>query len=460
MAVPSEADVSRPRPDPPSPEAAPTAAPRGRPRLDAPDVHLNLNVRGLSPSATMAIQELSNRLRAEGRRIFRLGLGQSPFPVPGPVVEALRRQAEQKDYLPVRGLEELKAAVARHYREAFDIERARDGVLVGPGSKELMFLLQLVYYGDLVIPTPTWVSYAPQAQILGRQVRLLPTRKATGWRVTPEQLDGLCRGDPTRPRLVVLTYPSNPTGLSYDEDELAELAEVARRYRVILLADEIYGRLDHGGAYRSIARYYPEGTILSSGLSKWCGAGGWRLGFFVFPEVLSWLLEAMAVVASETFTATAAPIQHAAVVAFEGGPEIEEYLRRSRVVLRTLARRLVRRLEAGGVDVLSPDGAFYLFPDFAPFRERLAARGIHDGPTLCERLLADTGVAILPGAAFGRPANELTARLAYVDFDGARALDAVASLDAADDEPDDAILEPCCADLFEAVDRLCDWVAT
>lgn len=449
--------MSRPRPDPPALEPEPTAVPRGRPRLDAPDVHLNLNVRGLSPSATMAIQELSNRLRSQGRRIFRLGLGQSPFPVPAPVVEALRRQAEQKDYLPVRGLEDLKAAVARHYREAFDIERARDGVLVGPGSKELMFLLQLVYYGDLVIPTPTWVSYAPQAQILGRQVRLLPTRKATGWRVTPEQLDDLCRTDPTRPRLVVLTYPSNPTGLSYDEDELAELAEVARRYRVILLADEIYGRLDHGGAYRSIARYYPEGTILSSGLSKWCGAGGWRLGFFVFPEVLSWLLEAMAVVASETFTATAAPIQHAAVVAFEGDPEIEEYLRRSRLVLRALARRLARRLEAAGIDVPSPDGAFYLFPDFGAYREGLAARGIHDGPSLCERLLADTGVAILPGAAFGRPTHELTARLAYVDFDGARALAAVASL-ADGEEPDDALLEDSCADLFEAVDRICDWL--
>ncbi|MGH9379702.1 MAG: pyridoxal phosphate-dependent aminotransferase [Thermoanaerobaculia bacterium] len=425
--------------------------------MDAPEVHLNLNVRGLSPSATVAIHELSNELRAHGRRIFRLGLGQSPFPVPAPVVEALRRQAGQKDYLPVRGLRELKSAVAKHYREAFDIERSASGVLVGPGSKELMFLLQLVYYGDLVIPTPTWVSYAPQAQILGRQVRLLPTRKETGWRLTAEQLDGLCRKDPTRPRLVILTYPSNPTGLSYDDDELAELAEIARRYRVILLADEIYGRLDHGGTYRSIARYYPEGTILSSGLSKWCGAGGWRLGIFLFPEVLSWLLDAMAVVASESFTSTAAPIQHASVVAFEGGPEIEDYLKRSRTVLRALARRLVRRLEAAGVDVRLPDGAFYLFPDFGPFRERLAARGIHDGQTLCERLLEETGVAILPGSAFGRPEEELTARLAYVDFDGARALEAVASL-ADGEEPDDALLEDSCADLFEAIDRLCDWL--
>ena len=114
-------------------------------------VSLNLNLRGMGPSATLAINERSAQLRAEGRDILRLGLGQSPFPVPEPVVEELRRNAHQKDYLPVKGLPELRRAVAEHHRRTFGIDRGAEDVLIGPGSKELMFLLQLVYYGDLVI---------------------------------------------------------------------------------------------------------------------------------------------------------------------------------------------------------------------------------------------------------------------------------------------------------------------
>lgn len=131
------------------------------------DVHLNPNVSGLNPSATVAINDLSNELRQQGKEVYKLGLGQSPFPVPEPVVKALQRNAHQKEYLPVKGLRKLQEAVAEHHCRTFGIEADPDDVLIGPGSKELMFLLQLTYYGDLVIPTPSWVSYAPQAKITG-----------------------------------------------------------------------------------------------------------------------------------------------------------------------------------------------------------------------------------------------------------------------------------------------------
>ncbi len=146
--------------------------------------HVNPNVRGLPRSATIAINVLSNKLRQQGREVFKLGLGQSPFPVPNTVVEALRKNASQKDYLPVEGLPELRETVAAHHRRTFGIACSADDVLIGPGSKELMFLLQLVYYGDLVIPTPTWVSYAPQAKIIGRQIHLLPTSMESDWHLT------------------------------------------------------------------------------------------------------------------------------------------------------------------------------------------------------------------------------------------------------------------------------------
>jgi aspartate aminotransferase len=411
----------------------------------------------MPPSATVDINERCNALRAEGRPVHKLGLGQSPFPVPEPVVQELRNQAFQKDYLPVKGLRELRAAVADYDHRSQGMSVAPEDVLVGPGSKELMFLLQLVYYGDLVIPTPSWVSYAPQAHIIGRKVHWLRTERANAWRLTPEDLVAVCREDPSRPRIVVLNYPSNPTGATYDSAELEELARVAQTYRVVLLSDEIYGELHHAGCHVSIARFYPEGTIVSSGLSKWCGAGGWRLGTFSFPRGLSWLLDSMAAVASETYTSTSAPIQYAAVRAFQGGIEIERYLWGVRRVLRALGGWSAQCLRKAGVLVDQPAGAFYLFADFSTHAEALAAHGIATSAALCEHLLEETGVAILPGTAFGRPVAELTARLAYVDFDGARAL---AAAKQAGDEGvlDESFLRTYCPSVTAAIDRLCAWV--
>jgi aspartate aminotransferase len=419
-------------------------------------VHLNLNVRGLKPSATLAINERSNQLREQGRKVYKLGLGQSPFPVPSPVVESLRANAFQKEYLAVKGLLELREAVAAYRRRRHGTECTADDVLIGPGSKELMFLLQLVYYGDLVIPTPSWVSYAPQAHIIGRHVFWLPTNPAKGWRLTPDELERLCKEDGGRPRIVILNYPSNPTGLTYEAGELEALAKTAREHDMIVLSDEIYGELHHEGRHVSIASFYPEGTIISGGLSKWCGAGGWRLGTFIFPPSLRWLLEAMANVGSETYTSTSAPIQFAAVRAFQGGAEIEQYLLNSRRVLAALGRRLASRLQQADIQVDIPEGAFYLFPDFSRGAERLRQRGITTGLGFCERLLDEAGVAVLPGYCFGRPREELTARLAYVDFDGARAL-AAAEQYPASQPLDEAFLKTYCGTMLEAIELLCGW---
>ena len=422
-----------------------------------PDIHINLNVRGMRPSATVAINERCNELIAEGREVYKLGLGQSPFPVPDPVVRALKEHAHEKDYLPVKGLRALRDAVAEYHGRAQGVVGDGDDVLIGPGSKELMFILQLVYYGDIVIPTPAWVSYAPQANIVGRQVRWIHTKAETNWTFTPEMLEELCAPDPERPRIVILNYPSNPTGATVAAKEQRRLAAVARRHRVVLLSDEIYGELHHKGEHRSIAAHYPEGTIVSGGLSKWCGAGGWRLGTFMFPKPLRWLLDAMAAVASETYTSTSTPIQFAAVTAFRGGSEIESYLSRVRRVLAALGSWCAARLRRTGARSPAPVGGFYLFPDLSPLRGQLAARNIHTSTELCSRLLDDTGVAILPGSAFGRVEEELTVRIAYVNFDGGRAIKRVAAM-ASGAELDEAFLRRYCGGVLTAFERMCAWL--
>ena len=255
---------------------------------------------------------------------------------------------------------------------------------------------------------------------------------------------------------VILNYPSNPTGATYTLERLKEIAEVARKYRLVLISDEIYGQIHHQGKHVSVARFYPEGTIVSSGLSKWCGAGGWRLGTFSFPENLDWLLDAMAIVASETFTATSAPIQFASITAFNGSEKIEGYLRASRRILKAIARQLTEKLDRMDVSYPRPEGAFYLFPDFERYREKLNRRGIYTSVEFCDRLLEETGVAMLPGSDFGRQPEELTARMAYVDFNGEKALQAALAM--GDTPPDDAFVLTHCSRLLRAFDRLGNWL--
>ncbi|MFE8070604.1 aminotransferase class I/II-fold pyridoxal phosphate-dependent enzyme [Marinobacteraceae bacterium S3BR75-40.1] len=418
---------------------------------------INLNVRGIQPSATLRINELSNELRAQGRDIIKLGLGQSPFPVPENVVQALRDHAFEKDYLPVRGLKALRESIARYIGRSQKLTCTGDDVLIGPGSKELLFMLQLAFYGDLLIPRPSWVSYEPQARIIGRTVHWLPTHAENNWQLTAEELDIICRDDPSRPRILILNYPSNPTGCTYTDEQLLELARVARKYRLVLLADEIYGELNYEGHQKSIARYYPEGTIISTGLSKWCGAGGWRLGCFVFPEELRPLQDAMAIIASETYTATSAPIQHAAITAFDGGPQIDDYLHQSRRVLKALGHYFHRRLTEMKVAVAKPQGAFYVFPDFSHYRDALAEHDIKTSAALAKQILEDTGVAMLPASDFGFVPDVLSARMAFVDFDGTRALE-VAGGDYGDKEIDDGFISEVCPRLVMAMDRLEEWL--
>jgi aspartate aminotransferase len=407
-------------------------------------------------SATLAINELSREMEDAGNQVFKFGFGQSPFPVPEEVVEALRAHSAESDYLPIRGLPALREAASAHLKRQYGIDGRAEDVLIGPGSKELMFLLQLSLDADLIIPAPSWVSYAPQARILGRPVHLLPTHLADDWLVNPDALDELCSAEPSKRRLLILTDPSNPTGTAHSLHQQKAIAQVARKHGVICLSDEIYAGLCYSAGHSSLALSYPEGTVVSTGLSKWCGAGGWRLGVFQFPAELDWLRERVAVLASETFTSVSSPVQYAAVRAYQGSRAIDEYLATVRLILAGLASRVTKRLRSAGVAVADPVGGFYVFPDFGSKANVLELGGITSSSELCRRLLDETGVALLPGASFNLPSTSLTARLAFVDFDGTSALEA-ARLSPTEDLPD-VFFEQFLGKTLEGVDRLCEWL--
>ena len=417
---------------------------------------LNPHIEGLQVSDTLAINERSKKLIEEGKTIYRFGLGQSPFPVPESIVNALRLYAHQKDYLPVKGLLQLRRAVADFHRKKDLLNFSPENILIGPGSKELLFLAQLAFDGEILITSPSWVSYLPQAKIIGREIKVIHAEYSDNWGITPQSLIKACKGSDAA-KLLILNYPGNPDGMTYTEDQLIELAKIARKYNIIVLSDEIYGQINHKGNHISIARHYPEGTIVSSGLSKWCGAGGWRLGTFSFPQTLDWLMNAMAIVASETFTSVSAPIQYAAIQAFNGDPLIEDYLWHVRRILSQLGRQCAQILKGAGIKVHFPLGGFYLFPDFGSLTSDLKRKGITNPRELCERLLEDKGVAALPGVAFNRPIDEFTMRIAYVDFDGAAALAASKNIPLYEHLPED-FSEKWCTNAIIGTRKIAEWI--
>jgi aspartate aminotransferase len=381
--------------------------------------NLNINLKDVKPSATLVINELSSKLISEGVDVFRLGFGQSPFPVPEQIVEALKNSAHQKDYLPVKGLFILREEVARFFKRKYNLPTGAEDIMIGPGSKELIYNFQLIYaFDELLLPSPSWVSYEPQAQLTNHQVVWIPTEEINDWKVKPKDIIDYCKNTPLKKRIVILNYPSNPIGVSYSKHELKELSNVFEQFKIIVIADEIYGEVHHTGKHQTIATFYPKGTIISTGLSKWAGAGGWRLGVFVFPKNLRYILDAMAVVASETFTSTSAPIQYAAVEAYKENELTELYLKNSRRILMAVGLYVFKNLNSIGVTMPEPEGGFYLFPNFNKWKSSLNKKGITSSNQFCNALLKETGVALLPGEAFGHPKENFTARLSYVDFDG------------------------------------------
>jgi len=401
---------------------------------------------------------MSMRMReraAAGEEVYRLGFGQSPFPVPEEVVQAAVAHIREKDYLPVSGLWPLREAVAAFHQRTSGQPCSPEQVLIGPGSKELIFNLQFAFEGEVLLPAPSWVSYAPQARLTGKQPRWIHTGAQHQWKLQPAGLEATCEQVGDVPKLLILNSPNNPSGQSFSPEECRELAAVARRYGLLLLSDEIYGELHHEGRHSCMAPYYPEGTVVTGGISKWCGAGGWRLGYAIFPPQLQWLQQAMSSMASETYSAVSAPIQYAAVNAFRGSQSLDDYLQASRRILKAIGQYCYRELRQAGITLPPPDGGFYLFPSFESCKGRWKHQTITTDRQLCEKLLDETGVALLPGSDFGCDPASLCARLAYVDFDGEKALQAVQN---GHIQPEDAAFIPEYAPLIQqAVQRVREW---
>ena len=417
---------------------------------------MNKNIKNLIPSSTLRMNELSQQLEKQGKTIYKLGFGQSPFPVPAAMVTALRQNAAEKSYLPVNGLPELREVIARYYQRTQNLNYSAENILIAPGSKMLLYAVQLAYDMDLLLPAPSWVSYAPQSQIIGRQTHWLQTTEKDDWRLTAEVLEAHCQNNNNQ-KILILNYPNNPIGNSYDKKQLESLATVARKYHIIILSDEIYGELNHNGKHISIAQFYPEGTIITSGLSKWAGAGGWRFGTAAFPNELKDLQKVVQTIASETYSSTASPIQYAAVEAYKDNPDLETYRINARRILKMIGNYVYQRLHNMNITTPKPEGGFYCFINFEHYRNLLLPKGIKTSAELSEVLLNEANIAMLPGVDFGRKPEELVFRIAYVDFDGEKALEVAGDI-YQNKELDNDFIKNYAPKIIAAMDSLENWL--
>lgn len=368
-------------------------------------------------SATLAIDETLRARRAAGQHVLHLGFGEAGLPVPDPVAEALGRAAGRNGYGPVVGSREAREAAAGWFGRR-GTDTAAEQIVLGPGSKALLFALLAVLPGDVVLPRPAWVSYAAQTALLGKRSIGVPAPEEAGGVPEPALLEEAlraARADGATPGVLVLTVPDNPTGTVARERDVRAVCEIADRHGLAVVSDEIYAELCHGPhAPPSPHRFLPERTVVTGGLSKSMALGGWRIGFARLPAG-AWgerLLGEVRGVASEVWSSLAAPLQSAAAYVWNEPPEVRAHVARSRALHGTVAAAVHREFTAAGAVCRPPEAGFYLYPGFGPLRPQLAARGIRTGAELASVLLDRYGVGVLPGEAFGDAPEKLRARVA------------------------------------------------
>ena len=364
-------------------------------------------IKNIKPSSTLRINEISKELEKNGKKIFKFGFGQSPFEVPDDVVNELKKHASKNKYLSIQGLEELRESVAKYSSIKKKYNYKSENIIIGPGSKELMFLLQMLFDGDILLPSPSWVSYAPQAMLGRNKIQWINTSSDNNWFPTAEDIEKIILKEKSKNYLLFLNSPNNPSGQICEN--LEEISSVINKYNIIVLSDEIYSELSFKKNFKSISNFCPKKTIISSGLSKWCGAGGWRLGYFIIPNELNNLKDSIKILASETFSSVSAPIQYAAITAYSH--DHSEYINKSKNILKAVGEFVYDNLKSNKVIVNKPQGGFYLMPEFLNKRFSTSSE-------MCDILLKETGVALLPGSDFGFEENRMFARLSFTDFNG------------------------------------------
>ncbi len=364
------------------------------------DIQLSQRVGRVKPSPTLAITALAAQLKASGRDIIGLGAGEPDFDTPDHIkqagIEAI--QTGQTRYTAVDGTPALKQAIIRKFKRDNGLDFTPKQILVSCGGKQSFYNLcqALLNAGDeVIIPAPYWVSYPDMVLLADAVPVIVAAGQADNFKLSAAQLEAAIT---PKTRLFVINSPSNPTGVAYTGEELAALGEVLRRYPQVLIAtDDMYEHvLFEGRKFVNILNVCPDlyaRTIVLNGVSKAYSMTGWRIGYAGGPEKL---IQAMNIIQSQSTSNPTSISQYAAVVALDGD---QSFIQTMVSAFEQRHAFVVKAFNAmDGVECLPADGTFYSFPNVEGMIQRL---GLEDDTALASYLLDKTGVAVVPGSAFG-----------------------------------------------------------
>ena len=369
-------------------------------RLVSVDIQLSGRVGRVKPSPTLAVSALAAQLKAAGRDIIGLGVGEPDFDTPDHIkqagIEAI--QKGETRYTAVDGTPALKQAIIRKFKRDNGLDYSPKQILVSCGGKQSFYNLcqALLNAGDeVIIPAPYWVSYPDMVLLADGEPVIVEAGQAENFKLSAAKLEAAIT---PKTRLFVINSPSNPTGVTYTLEELAALGEVLRRHPQVLIAtDDMYEHvLFAGKQFVNILNACPdlyERTIVLNGVSKAYSMTGWRIGYAGGPEKL---IQAMSMVQSQSTSNPTSISQYAAVVALDGDQSFIQ------TMVTAFEQRHAFVLQAfnamDGVECLPADGTFYSFPNVEGMIKRL---GLNNDTELASYLLDKTGVAVVPGSAFG-----------------------------------------------------------
>ncbi|MFN9933734.1 MAG: pyridoxal phosphate-dependent aminotransferase [Cyanobacteriota bacterium] len=358
---------------------------------------LSLSARAgaLQPSLTLAIAAKARQLRADGHDICSLSAGEPDFDTPAFIRQAAAAalEAGHTRYGPVAGEPALRQAIASKLERENGVSLAADQVLVTNGGKQALYNLVQVLLdpGDeVLLPSPYWLSYPEMAHLAGASVRLLPSEAESGFRLDPARLEAAIT---PASRLLVLNSPSNPTGMVMTREEMEVVAEVLRRHpRVAVVCDEIYEFLTAPGhqhhCFAAVAPDLADRVFLVNGFAKGWAMTGWRLGWLAGPKHV---VAAASALQSQSTSNVCSFAQFGGLAAIEAPRDCVHAMAEQFDERRALLSERLMAIE--GIKLRAPEGAFYAFPDVSQW-------GL-DSMTLCNRLLDQVGLAVVPGVAFG-----------------------------------------------------------
>jgi len=355
---------------------------------------------------------------------YGFAFGQSPFHVPDIIQNALVKNAHKGKYAAVPGIQELRESISEYNKHYFKMDVDPAQIYVGPGTKELLYNLLEIFHGTVILPTPAWLGYLPQIRFLKKNYHMLPTR--TNKKITSYDLKKLSLRLHDRQKILILNNPNNPTGLLYDRLELEEIAEVCREQNIMVISDEIYAQTTFKFEnFVSMGKIYPEGTFVTNGLSKSHAAGGYRLGYVIFPQHATDVGEQFKKILATEYTAVSTPIQHAAVAGFQVSKEMDQYFEITRKIHEIMGEYTYQTLQQiPGITSTKPQATFYLLADFNQFTPEFEGSNIPTSQKFSESLIQHPyHTAIVGGDSLVLERTDFSARMAFVDYDGEKAFE-------------------------------------